>query len=393
MPSTKHPHAEERPKGASRSTPAVNATPSLRFFPDLGASWSQLSYALRLARRELRGGVRGFRVFLACLVLGVGAIAGIGSLTEAVVAGIRGDARLLLGGDVSARLTYRPAGEAERQFLDASGTLSEVAKLRAMARSLDGARRSLIELQAVDAAYPLYGAVTLAPALPLAAALASDAGTYGAVAEAAVASRLGLKLGDRFRVGEAALELRAIVEHQPDAVFGALDFGPHVMISQAALAATGLIRPGALVGYEYRLRLPPGSDAAGWVGTARAAFPEAGWQIRSFADASPSLQRLIDRVGFFLDLVGVTALLVGGIGIGNAVAGYIASKTAAIATLKCLGAPTRLIFAAYLLQIMALALAGIAAGLLVGALAPAAIAPALTGLLPVSLRLGLYPGR
>ena len=123
-------------------------------------------YSFQLARRELRGGVRGFRVFLACLVLGVGAIAGVGSLTEAVVAGIRGDARLLLGGDVSARLTYRPAGEAERQFLAASGTLSEVAKLRAMARSLDGERRSLIELQAVDAAYPLYGEVTLAPARP-----------------------------------------------------------------------------------------------------------------------------------------------------------------------------------------------------------------------------------
>jgi putative ABC transport system permease protein len=357
-----------------------------------GRRRSQLSYAFQLARRELRGGVRGFRVFLACLVLGVGAIAGIGSLTEAVVAGIRGDARLLLGGDVSARLTYRPAGEAERQFLAASGALSEVAKLRAMARSLDGARRSLIELQAVDAAYPLYGAVTLTPALPLAAALAENHGAHGAVAETAVASRLGLKPGDRFRIGEAALELRAVIERQPDAGFGALDFGPHVMISQAALAATGLIRPGALVGYEYRLRLPPGSDAADWVRSARAAFPEAGWQLRGFADASPSLQRLIDRVGFFLDLVGVTALLVGGIGIGNAVAGYIASKTTAIATLKCLGAPTRLIFAAYLLQIMALALAGIAAGLLVGTLAPVAAAPALAGLLPVSLRLGLYPG-
>ena len=142
----------------------------------------RLRYALQLARRELRGGVRGFRVFLACLVLGVGAIAGIGSLTEAVVAGIRGDARLLLGGDVSARLSYRPAGEAERQFLDASGTLSEVAKLRAMARSLDGERRSLIELQAVDAAYPLYGAVSLTPALPLGTALADDSGTFGAVA-------------------------------------------------------------------------------------------------------------------------------------------------------------------------------------------------------------------
>src|SRR4029077_12082460 len=117
-------------------------------------------------RRELRGGIGGFRVFLACLVLGVGAIAAIGSRGAAVEAGSRADARTLLGGDVSVRLAYRPASEAERRFLAASGTLSETEKLRAMARSLDGERRSLIELQAVDDTYPLYGAVGLAPAQP-----------------------------------------------------------------------------------------------------------------------------------------------------------------------------------------------------------------------------------
>src|SRR5204862_3233925 len=152
---------------------------------------SLFSYPARLAWRELRGGIRGFRIFLACLVLGVTAIAGIGSLTEAVVAGIRGDARLLLGGDVSARLVYRAASEAEHQFLVDSGTLSEVAKLRAMARSLDGGKRSLIELQAVDGAYPLYGGVALAPALPLATALNGDNGGVGAGAGAAITDRPG----------------------------------------------------------------------------------------------------------------------------------------------------------------------------------------------------------
>ena len=117
-----------------------------------------------------------------------------------------------------------------------------------------------------------------------------------------------------------------------------------MLISAQALAETGLIRPGALVNYHYRLRLPPGVDAAAWGNSARAAFPEAGWQIRSFGEASPSLQRLIDRVGLFLSLVGLTALLVGGVGIGNAVGNYIAGKTATIATLKCLGASNRLVF-------------------------------------------------
>ncbi len=134
-------------------------------------------YAFRLAVRELRGGVRGFRIFLACLVLGVAAIAGIGSLTAAVLAGIRADARLLLGGDVSVHLTYRSANDPERRFLADSGILSEVAKLRSMARSIDATKRSLIELQAVDDAYPLYGQVALKPSLPLEQALKDQGGT------------------------------------------------------------------------------------------------------------------------------------------------------------------------------------------------------------------------
>ena len=348
-------------------------------------------YALRLARRELRGGIAGFRIFLACLVLGVGAIAAIGSLRAAVEAGLHADARALLGGDVSARLAYRPASEAERQFLAASGTLSESARLRAMARSPGGDRRSLIELQAVDDFYPLYGQIMLAPAQPLGAALTSQSGVYGAVAEAAVASRLGLSLGDEFRIGEAVLRLTAIIESQPDAALAGLAFGPRVLIPRAALEATRLIRPGALINYDYRLRLAANQSPAGWMREARAAFPEAGWQLRSDADASPGLQRLIDRVGFFLGLVGITALLVGGIGIGNAVAGYIASKTAAIATLKCLGASARLIFTAYLAQVLALALVGIAGGMLLGGVMPALVAPLVDTLMPVRLRLGLYP--
>src|SRR5262249_27787178 len=216
-------------------------------------------------------------------------------------------------------------------------------------------------------------------------------GRLVAATDASVVSRLGLRPGDPFRIGEAALELRAIIERQPDAAFGGLAFGPRVIVSHAALAATGLIRPGALVNYEYRLKLPPGIDAKYWAQQARVAFPEAGWQIRNAIDASPGLQRFIERIGFFLDLAGITALLVDGIGIGNAVAGYVAGKTAAIATLKCLGASSRLIFAAYLIQILTLALIGIAGGLLLGGFVPAAIAPIVSGLLPIEVRLGVYP--
>ncbi len=350
-----------------------------------------LRLAFRLARRELRGGIGGLRVFVAALVLGVAAIAGIGSLAASLSAGISGNARALLGGDAEAVLAYRPADPAERAFLARSGKLSEVASLRAMARNAEGGRPSLIELKAVDGAYPLYGAVSLSPAQPLGAALARRADRFGAVADPAILDRLGLKIGDTIRIGEAALQLRGTLVGEPDAAASGLVLGPPVVISSAALAETRLIRPGALVTYRYRLRLRPGADADAWVAMARTAFPQAGWELRSSAQASPGLQRLIGRVALFLSLVGLTVLLVGGVGIGNAVSFHLAGKTATIATLKCLGGSTRLVFAVCLIEIMALALLAIALGLALGALFPIAVMPALAGVLPVAAQLGIYP--
>ncbi len=351
-----------------------------------------LVYAIRLAHRELRGGVAGLRVFIACLVLGVGAIAGIGSLAASLSAGIAHDARELLGGDVEAQLAYRPADAAEHTFLARSGNLSEAASMRAMARTPDGRRQSLIELKAVDRAYPLYGQLVLSPRQSLSAALDAQGGVFGAVVDPAILGRLDVKIGGLIKIGEAALQIRGMIEREPDAAFSGLVLGPRIMISSSALSETRLVQPGALVTYRYRVRLPAGEAPAAWTQTARAAFPDAGWELRSFGKAAPAVQQLIDRVGLFLSLVGLSTLLVGGVGIGNAVRGHVAARTPTIATLKCLGAPTRLVFTVYLCEILALALIAIAAALTVGALLPIAAAPLLGRLLPVPARLGIYPG-
>ena len=245
------------------------------------------AHAVRLARRELRGGIRGLRIFLACLVLGVTTIAGIGSLAASVVAGITADARDLLGGDGEARLAYRPADADERAFLTRSGRVSEIATMRAMARSLGGDRRSLIELKAVDPAYPLYGAVALEPAQTLGAAFDRRGDNFGAAVDPAILDRLGLRLGDSVKIGDATLQLRGTIEREPDATAGGLEFGPRVIVSVDALAETGLIRPGALVTYHYRLLFPGGADPALWAERARSAFPEAGWQSAPSAKPHP----------------------------------------------------------------------------------------------------------
>lgn len=357
--------------------------------------------ALTLARRELRGGIRGFRIFLLCLMLGVAIIAAVGSLSASVVAGIAADARSILGGDLDIRLIHRAATEEERAALDAAGDVSELRELRAMARAAtpnaaaETADRVLVELKAVDGAYPLYGAVALDPAQPFDQALARVDGAWGAVADPALLERLDLAVGDSLRIGALDYQLRAALDFEPDRGGGVFALGPRVMVALPSLAETGLVQPGSLIYSHYRLRLPAAAGQASDPGAVSAAldgtFPDAGWRIRGLDEAAPGVKRFVGRMTLFLTLVGLSALLVGGVGVGNAVRAYLDGKVATIAVLKCLGAPTALVTRTYLLLVIALALAGIAVGLALGAAVPAALAGILAERFDLSVRPGIYP--
>jgi putative ABC transport system permease protein len=340
--------------------------------------------AWRLARRELRGGVRGFRVFLACLALGVAAIAGIGSLAAAVTQALRDDARLLLGGDVELSFTHREAAAEQRAHLEASGRVSTVAEMRAMARGVD--TRALVELKAVDTVYPLVGAMRLQGGQDLATTLVRRDGVWGAAVERSTLVRLGIGLGDRFRIGEASYVARALIEAEPDRSASVLTIGPRVMVALASLVDTQLVQPGSLVRWQYRVALDPGHAPAAWTDDLKRRFPQAGWRIRSLGDATPGLQRWVERIGMYLTLVGLTALLVGGVGVANAVRSFVDGKTATIATLKCIGAPSELVLRVYLVLVMVMAALGIAIGLAIGGGVPAIVGPAIGELIGVRVR-------
>ena len=351
-----------------------------------------LALAFRLARRELRTGVKGFRIFIACLALGVGAIAGVGSLSESIVAGLRADARTLLGGDVDLRLVSRPPPPAEAAFLGTNAeALSKVVEMRAMARPEQGGNRTLVEMKAVDDAYPLFGVVALAPAQPLTAALGHRDGAWGAAVDANLLRRMDMKLGQRVLIGDAVFEMRATIVAEPDRVATVFSLGPRVLVAAQALDATGLVRPGSRIHYHTRVRLAPTTDVEAWIEAVKQAFPKAGWRIRGLDAATPGVQRFIERMTLFLTFVGLTALLVGGIGVGNAVKSYLDGKTATIATMKCLGAPAALVFRIYLLQVAALALVGIALGLAAGAVLPLAGLWVAAARLPVQPVAAIYP--
>ena len=346
--------------------------------------------SLRLARRELRGGLRGFRLFVACLALGVGAIAAVGSMSAAIEAGLENDARALLGGDVEVQRPYLPATAVERAALEDGARLSAVVTMRSMARSEAGGAPSLVELKAVDGAYPLFGAARLEPEGVLAEALEHDGEDWGAVAEGSLLTRLGLDLEDRIRIGDATYRLRAVIATEPDRASGGFGLGPRLMVSLASLPETGLVREGSLIRYHYRAALD-GTSPGAWIAGIKARNPQAAWRIRQFSDSAPGLRSFIDRFTFFLTLIGLSALLVGGTGIAAATTEYLRGKTATIATLKCLGAPYRLVFRVYYWQVLGLALLGIAAGIVLGAAVPPLIDGLVSDRLPVEAHVGIYP--
>ncbi|CAN5274306.1 ABC transporter permease [soil metagenome] len=345
-----------------------------------------MALAWRLALRDLRGGITGLRLLAICLFLGVAAIAGIGSLSSAIVSQLSAQGREILGGDVEISLSQRPATPQERSAIARLGRVSESLKMRAMASRADGSEAVLAELKSVDAAWPLYGRFTSAPG-----ARAPRPGPGQVAIAPALADRLRVRVGDPIRIGEAQLRVSGLIAQEPDRVGEGFGFGPAALVDRQTLDQTRLVQPGSLYEARYRIALPAGSDAGAVSKRLAQAHGEAGWQLKDSSNGAPGTRRFVERIGQFLSLVGLTALLIAGIGVGNGVAAYLDGKRAGIATLKVLGASSQTIFRVYMIEIGLVTAISILAALVVGAFIPAIVAALAGDALPVPPRLGLYP--
>ena len=349
-----------------------------------------LPLSLRFAARELRAGVKGFRIFLACLALGVAAIAAASSTAEAFRQGLASQAREILGGDLSVTISQRSFTSAEQAALGRAGRVTYAAGARAMAQAPAGDRR-LVELRGVDSLYPLAGTVEIQGAPNLAAAFApSSDGTPGAAVEPALLDRLHLKLGDTVTVGNAPLIVRAVLVSEPDRI-GRFALGPRVLTRLAAVQASGLLQPGSLYSETARIALPPGVDPKAATRVLRKAMPDADLDIRDRDDAAPGARKIIDRLEYFLGFIGLASLLAGGLGVFGAVSAYLETRKESIAVLKALGAEGPLIRNLYLIQIGGLALLGVAIGLGIGALTPLLIGLIARNQLPIPALFAIYP--
>jgi putative ABC transport system permease protein len=359
---------------------------------DLPSTSTRLPLALTIAMRELRAGASGLVVFVLCIALGVAAVAAIGSLAAAFDKALAIQGRLLIGGDLSFEVIHRQANPEELAALNALGEISESASFRAMARAGDG-KSALVEVKAVDAAYPLYGEVAVIEPQDAANAWRKP---DTVLAQPILLNRLGVKIGDTLKIGDATVTLGGTLGEQPDRLADRLSYGPKLLMSRDTLEKTGLVQPGSLIRWTYRVKMPndAGTDRDKLTAARKdmeTKFPQSGFAILDWTDPAPSLRRDAERFTQFINFVGLTALLLGGIGVGNAIQSYMAKKREVIATFKCLGATSRLVLDVYLIQSLMLAVIGIAIGLVLGALAPLAIATLYEDTLPIALAIEPHP--
>ncbi len=361
----------------------MTATETETIRPTTTAASVRTPLALRLAVRQMRSGFEGFVVFMACVALGVMVIAAIGGLANALVVGLERQGRQIIGGDISISRMHARITAEERAVLDGVGLTSETATMRVMARTLGGEEQSLAELKSVDGVYPLVGEMKLKGRDTLDKMLAD-----GAVVEPILLERLGLAVGDEFELGSAPIKISGVIEKEPDGLLDRLTYGPRILVSTALLEQTGLLKPGALIRWRYAMALrDDGKENAEALSAARAELKRqlstGGFTIVDRTDPSPQVRRTLERLRQFLTLIGLTALIVGGVGIANAVSNYIDRRRRTIATMKSLGASGRTIFSVFMAQILAITLVGIAIGLAAGLAIPTILKALYGDVLPI----------
>jgi putative ABC transport system permease protein len=335
------------------------------------------STAWRIARRDLSARFRGLRLLLVCLFLGVGALAAIGSLTGSISSELSARGRTILGGDIEVRVWQRGLTAEEMAFVRQFGPVSTGFRMQAIA--VNGDATAPVALKAVDDKWPMVGRLTLADGRKVGAprpdAIYISPGT---------AERLQVDPGDAIVLGGQRLTIDGIIANEPEQLGEGFGLGNAAVVHSDVPARAGLTAPGAMFQSKTRVLLPGSATPQSVTETIEERFPSAGFEFRTRDNAAPGTDRFVSRMGEFLVMVGLAALVIAGIGIGGGVSSYLEARRGAIATLKVLGATSGDIARIYLLQIGSAALAGSAAGLAAGLLVTPLLGRLLEGVLPIS---------
>lgn len=346
-----------------------------------GRMRSSIAAALRFAWRDLRVVLFDYKVLVLSIAIGVAAVTGVAALTDSFLTGLARDGRALVGGDISFARAQEPLSADERRFLESQGTLSVIAGIRAMVAKGDG-ETALADIKAVEANYPLIGAISTTPAVSIDAL---DQDGPGVLADPALLARLGLAAGDTIRIGGAQFRIRAAIDQEPDRLVAGAAFAPRLIMSRRGLDATGLVTPEALVRWTAKLALASPDAApvteqrvASVVNDFKRQFPQSGFEIRTRTNATPQIERIVERITRFLVTMGLLSVVVGGIGVWNAVALFVERQRVPAAIFKTMGASGAFVFGLAMTEILALAGIGVLLGVIAGSFLPYAFAPFLS---------------
>jgi len=333
-----------------------------------------------MAWRETRGAWRHFLYFFVCVAVGVGALVGVSLFAAHVDHAVTREARSLLGGDLEIRSSYPLSADGQEvlRSLDRRDiAVTHVSELVAMAarterEKIAGQATQIVELKAVEPAYPFYGTLSLEPVLPLDRLLHPDtsmcemAPCHGAVVQEALLLRMGLAIGSRLKIGQAEFLITGLVRKEPDRMANAFSLGPRIIVSQEGLQTAGLIKPGSRVRERQLLKLPPDLPLEPLRGELRGRLAAEHVRVTGYRDAQPQLKQFLEQLSRYLGLIGLTALFIGGLGVAMSIQAFLQEKLKTIAVLKTVGADSATIVRTYIVQALGLGFMGSLAGILLG---------------------------
>jgi putative ABC transport system permease protein len=354
-----------------------------------------------MALREIRASWQRLLFFFICIAVGVASIVAIRSVIQSVRQGLTREARAMTGGDVVVR-SDRPLGDAIRAAVERERTsgrvamVSEAVELATMVRPAGVATTRMVEMRAVQPAFPLYGTLTLQGKRYSHELLRN----HGVLVRPELLAQLNLREGDELLIGTQSFQIRGVIQSEPGRNLGAFSLGSRVFIDYADLESTGLVSFGSRASHELLLQIPsppplPGRRDPSLIlaNELSKEFINDFVRVRSYRQNEGRMNQNLSRAENYLSLVGLVVLILGGIGVSSVTRVFVQQKVKSIAILKCVGSSTRQVLAIYLTQVVLLGLAGSALGVVIAA-GVLQLLPAFVGDLAALLQVdyGLTPG-
>jgi putative ABC transport system permease protein len=344
-------------------------------------SWKR---AAAIGWRDLKSAPGKFGFVVLSVAVGVAALVGVRGFSDSFRRTLGVESKSLMAGDLSARLFHEPTTEDKSKIAallkKESGEAQStwVTETVSMASVPPDPVPLLVSLKAVDPAeYPYYGTAELAPAMPLRQALQGDSAVVGEE----FLIRLNAHVGQDLRLGGRNFRIAAVLEQEPDRITAGAGMGPRVMISQAALARTGLIAPGSRASQRLLMKLPSQVDPVALRKDVEQALPDA--QVMDFREGNPALSQGLDNATAILSLICLVAMVLGAIGVAMAMHAHLEQRMDMLAILKAVGAGSADLLRIFLLQTLSLGLAGGLLGVAAGVGVMAALPVVFGNLLPV----------